>query len=191
MSSTSTPSPIPFLLLGLVTGSALLYVSYWVWPPAQRRNSSNSRNTRRAAGRRQNSSNSTGNNRATTSSSSGGQGLRRSNATRRPGSHRQAPPPTGARPEDNRHYHSEATSSDDETYHGRGHGNDSDDGDTSDHEYSALVDEDGYERLRMDDMGDNKHDGLQLMNLLYAIAEDQAVKGIPYYEHCIVRCDRA
>ncbi|KAF9135910.1 hypothetical protein BGW39_010725 [Mortierella sp. 14UC] len=29
----------------------------------------------------------------------------------------------------------------------------------------------------MDEMGDNKHDGLQLMNLLYAIAEDQAVKG--------------
>jgi hypothetical protein len=29
----------------------------------------------------------------------------------------------------------------------------------------------------MDDFGDNKHDGLQLMNLLYAIAEDQAGKG--------------
>ncbi|KAK5816017.1 hypothetical protein F5H01DRAFT_308234 [Linnemannia elongata] len=177
MSSTSTPSPIPFLLLGLVTGGALLYVSYWVWPPAQRRNNTNSRNTRRTTGRRQNNSSSTSNSRATTSSSSGGQGLRRSNATRRPGPQRQAPPSTGARPEDNRHYHSEASSSDDETYRGRGHRNDSDDdGDTSDHEYSALVDEDGYERLRMDDMGDNKHDGLQLMNLLYAIAEDQAVK---------------
>ncbi|KAG0375607.1 hypothetical protein BGX24_008871 [Mortierella sp. AD032] len=117
MSSSGTPSPIPFLLLGLVTGGALLYVSYW---PA---------------------------------------------------------PSTGARPEDNRHYHSEGTSSDEETYRGRGHGNDTDDdGDTSDREYSALVDEDGYERLRMDEMGDNKHDGLQLMNLLYAIAEDQAVK---------------
>ncbi|KAF8943637.1 hypothetical protein BGZ47_005210 [Haplosporangium gracile] len=175
MSSTSTPSPIPFLLLGLVTGGALLYVSYWVWPPAQRRNNSSSRNSRRAAGRRQNNSNN--NTRSTTSSSSGGQGLRRSNATRRPAPQRQAPPPTGARPEDNRHYHSESTSSDEEIYHGRNHGNESDDdGDTSDHESSALVDEDGYERLRMDDMGDNKHDGLQLMNLLYAIAEDQAVK---------------
>ncbi|KAG0277517.1 hypothetical protein BGZ95_005809 [Linnemannia exigua] len=173
MSSTSTPSPIPFLLLGLVTGSALLYVSYWVWPPAQRRNNNNSRNGRRVAGRRQNNTN-----RGTTASSSGGQGLRRSNATRRAAPHRQPAQSTGARPEDNRHYHSEGTSSDEETYRGRGHGNDTDDdGDTSDHEYSALVDEDGYERLRMDEMGDNKHDGLQLMNLLYAIAEDQAVKG--------------
>ncbi|KAF9089337.1 hypothetical protein BGX23_006757 [Mortierella sp. AD031] len=172
MSSTSTPSPIPFLLLGLVTGGALLYVSYWVWPPAQRRNSSNSRNSRRTAGRRQNNTN-----RATTPSTSSG-GLRRSNATRRPASQRQPPPSTGARPEDNRHYHSDGSSSDDEAYRGRGHRNDSeDDGDTSDHEYSALVDEDGYERLRMDDIGDSKHDGLQLMNLLYAIAEDQAVKG--------------
>lgn len=38
------------------------------------------------------------------------------------------------------------------------------------------MDDDGYDRLGMDDFGDNKHDGLQLMNLLYAIAEDQAVK---------------
>ncbi|KAG0295639.1 hypothetical protein BGZ97_004772 [Linnemannia gamsii] len=175
MSSTSTPSPIPFLLLGLVTGGALLYVSYWVWPPAQRRNNNNSRNNRRAAGRRQNNSNNS--NRATATSSSGGQGLRRSNATRRPASQRQPPPPTGARPDDNRHYHSEASSSDEEVYRRRSHGHETDDdGDTSDHEYSALVDEDGYERLRMDDMGENKHDGLQLMNLLYAIAEDQAVK---------------
>ncbi|KAK3846262.1 MAG: hypothetical protein J3R72DRAFT_396138 [Linnemannia gamsii] len=169
MSSSGTPSPIPFLLLGLVTGGALLYVSYWVWPPAQRRNNNNSRNGRRIAGRRQSNTN-----RGTTTSSSGG--LRRSNATRR-APHRQPAPSTGARPEDNRHYHSEGTSSDEETYRGRGHGNDTDDGgDTSDREYSALVDEDGYERLRMDEMGDNKHDGLQLMNLLYAIAEDQAVK---------------
>lgn len=53
-------------------------------------------------------------------------------------------------------------------------GADSDEDDTSDHEYGTL-DEDGFEKLPMDDAG--KHDGLQLMNLLYAIAEDQAGKG--------------
>ncbi|KAG0359767.1 hypothetical protein BGZ54_009845 [Gamsiella multidivaricata] len=82
-----------------------------------------------------------------------------------------------SRRDDGRHYHSDGSTSDDEPSRGRGHGNDSDDGDTTDHEYAALVDEDGYERLRMDDFGDSKNDGLQLMNLLYAIAEDQAGKG--------------
>lgn len=53
-------------------------------------------------------------------------------------------------------------------------GADSDEDNTSDREYGTL-DEDGFEKLPMDDAG--KHDGLQLMNLLYAIAEDQAGKG--------------
>jgi hypothetical protein len=43
----------------------------------------------------------------------------------------------------------------------------------------------------MDDMGENKHDGLQLMNLLYAIAEDQAVKGIPYFWYIDMGCKGA
>ncbi|KAI7817368.1 hypothetical protein BC939DRAFT_332497 [Gamsiella multidivaricata] len=170
MTNPSTPSPIPFLLLGLVTGGALLYVSYWVWPPAQRRNPGPSRGSRRN-GRRQSSSN-----RNTGTSSGSGPGLRRSNATRRSNTHRQQQQTNTSRRDDGRHYHSDGSTSDDEPSRGRGHGNDSDDGDTTDHEYAALVDEDGYERLRMDDFGDSKNDGLQLMNLLYAIAEDQAGK---------------
>ncbi|KAF9972696.1 hypothetical protein BGZ73_004165 [Actinomortierella ambigua] len=35
-SSSASPHPIPFLLLGLATGGALLYVTYMFWPPAQR-----------------------------------------------------------------------------------------------------------------------------------------------------------
>ncbi|KAF9115766.1 hypothetical protein BGX27_006548 [Mortierella sp. AM989] len=172
MANTSTPSPIPFLLLGLVTGGALLYVSYWVWPPSQRRNSNSSRNGRRN-GRRQtaNSGRSTG------TSNTGQGGLRRSNATRRSATTRQQQQQQSSRRDDSRQYRSDGTSSDDEPPRGRGYNNDSEDGDTTDHEYPALVDEDGYERLRMDDFGDSKHDGLQLMNLLYAIAEDQAGKG--------------
>ncbi|KAG0322576.1 hypothetical protein BGZ99_003232 [Dissophora globulifera] len=168
----STPSPIPFLLLGLVTGGALLYVSYWVWPPAQRRNSDNSRASRRS-GRRQASSG-----RSTGATGSGQAGLRRSNATRRSSTTRQTQPQQqqhASRRDDSRSYQSDGSSSDEEPSRRRGH--DSEDGDTTDHEYAALVDEDGYERLRMDDFGDSKHDGLQLMNLLYAIAEDQAGKG--------------
>lgn len=167
MTNASTPSPLPFILLGLVTGGALLYVTYWVWPQSQRRNPSN-RSSRRP-GRRQNTSNRSAGN-------SSGQGLRRSNATRRANTSRQQQTST-SRQDDNRHRHSDGSSSDDEPTRRRRYGFDSDDGDTSDHDYTALVDEDGYERLRMDDFGDNKHDGLQLMNLLYAIAEDQAGKG--------------
>ncbi|KAG0030924.1 hypothetical protein BGZ81_002064 [Podila clonocystis] len=170
--STTSPSPIPFLILGLVTGGALLYVSYWVWPPSQRRNTTNIRNNRGpnhrqgATTRRTTTSNNNG-----SSSSTGG--LRRSNATRRP---RQ---PVAARRDDSRHYRSDGSSSDDGETSGyttsrAGMGGDSDDDDTSDHEYGTL-DEDGFEKLPMDDSG--KQDGLQLMNLLYAIAEDQAGKG--------------
>ncbi|KAI1309332.1 hypothetical protein EDD11_004115 [Mortierella claussenii] len=183
MTTTSTPSPIPFLLLGLVTGGALLYVSYWVWPPAQRRNSSSSRNGRRGAtGRRQTTSNrntgssNTDGHASGGSGGRGGQGLRRSNATRRSSTHRQQQEQhQGSRRDSSRQYQSEGSSSDDERLpRGRGYPIDSDDADTTDHEYAALVDEDGY--VRMDDFGDSKHEGLQLMNLLYAIAEDQASK---------------
>ncbi|KAF8929470.1 hypothetical protein BGZ58_008925 [Dissophora ornata] len=185
MTHSSTPSPIPFLLLGLVTGGALLYVSYWVWPPAQRRNSGGSRNGRRS-GRRQTTSN-----RNAGSPVSGQGSLRRSNATRRSNTHRQQQQQQThhhqhqhqhqqtnlSRRDDSRQYRSDGSSSDEEPPRGRGNNNGSEEGDATDHEYATLVDEDGYERLRMDDFGDNKHDGLQLMNLLYAIAEDQAGKG--------------
>ncbi|KAF8970037.1 hypothetical protein BGZ46_010572 [Entomortierella lignicola] len=174
MTKQSTPSPLPFLLLGLVTGGALLYVSYWVWPPSQRRNSSNSRTTRRNA-RRQTAN--SGRNTTTSTNTAQGGGLRRSNATRRSNNRQQNRQQQQSRRDDSRHYRSDGTSSDDEPPRGRAYNNDSDDGDTSDHEYVSLIDEDGYERLRMDDFGDSKHDGLQLMNLLYAIAEDQAGKG--------------
>ncbi|KAI8599464.1 hypothetical protein EDD21DRAFT_339774 [Dissophora ornata] len=184
MTHSSTPSPIPFLLLGLVTGGALLYVSYWVWPPAQRRNSGGSRNGRRS-GRRQTTSN-----RNAGSPVSGQGSLRRSNATRRSNTHRQQQQQQThhhqhqhqhqqtnlSRRDDSRQYRSDGSSSDEEPPRGRGNNNGSEEGDATDHEYATLVDEDGYERLRMDDFGDNKHDGLQLMNLLYAIAEDQAGK---------------
>ncbi|KAF9350851.1 hypothetical protein BGX26_011018 [Mortierella sp. AD094] len=36
--------------------------------------------------------------------------------------------------------------------------------------------EDGYERLGIGDFGESKHDELQLMDLLYTIAEDRAGK---------------
>lgn len=178
MTTHTTPSPLPFLLLGLVTGGALLYVSYWVWPPSQRRNDSSaeSRRQRRHA-RRQALAN------ADASGSGSGQAtsLRRSNATRRSSRRRpqQSQQPTAARRDDNRHYTSGASSSEDEDDpHERSFRNDSDEeGETTDHEYSALVDEDGYEKLQIEDLGDNKQEGLQLMNLLYAIAEDQAGKG--------------
>ncbi|KAF8986653.1 hypothetical protein BGZ52_008278 [Haplosporangium bisporale] len=171
--STTSPNPIPFLILGLVTGGALLYVSYWVWPPSQRRNSNgNNIRNNRGPSRRQGSTNrrttttSTNNN-----SSSSSSGLRRSNATRR------SRQPVAARREDSRHYRSDGSSSDDGETSGytsrAGMGADSDEDDASDHEYGTL-DEDGFEKLPMDDAG--KHDGLQLMNLLYAIAEDQAGK---------------
>ncbi|KAG0031539.1 hypothetical protein BGZ82_006946 [Podila clonocystis] len=169
--STTSPSPIPFLILGLVTGGALLYVSYWVWPPSQRRNTTNTRNNR-GPNRRQG----TTTRRTTTShnngSSSSTGGLRRSNATRR------SRQPVAARRDDSRHYRSDGSSSDDGETSGyttsrAGMGGETDDDDTSDHEYGTL-DEDGFEKLPMDDSG--KQDGLQLMNLLYAIAEDQAGK---------------
>ncbi|KAG0342309.1 hypothetical protein BG000_005592 [Podila horticola] len=171
--STTSPSPIPFLILGLVTGGALLYVSYWVWPPSQRRNTSNNLRNNRGPNRRQGATTrqtTTSNNNGSSSSTGG---LRRSNATRR------SRQPVAARREDSRHYRSDGSSSDDGETYGyttsrAGTGGDSDDDDTSDHEYGTL-DEDGYEKLPMDDSG--KHDGLQLMNLLYAIAEDQAGKG--------------
>ncbi|GJJ73920.1 hypothetical protein EMPS_06278 [Entomortierella parvispora] len=179
MTTQTTPSPLPFLLLGLVTGGALLYVSYWVWPPGQRRNdnSAESRRLRRQA-RRQALANAD----ASGSGSGSGQAtsLRRSNATRRSSRRRpqQSQQPTAARRDDNRHYTSGASSSDDEDDpHERSFRNDSDEeGETTDHEYAAIVDEDGYEKLQIEDLGDNKHEGLQLMNLLYAIAEDQAGK---------------
>ncbi|KAF9205366.1 hypothetical protein BGZ49_004129 [Haplosporangium sp. Z 27] len=173
MTKQSTPSPLPFLLLGLVTGGALLYVSYWVWPPSQRRNSNNSTTTRRNA-RRQTAN--SGRNTTTSTNTAQGGGLRRSNATRRSNNRQQNRQQQQSRRDDSRHYRSDGTSSDDEPLRGRAYNNNSDDGDTSDHEYVSLIDEDGYERLRMDDFGDSKHDGLQLMNLLYAIAEDQAGK---------------
>ncbi|KAF9186651.1 hypothetical protein BGZ51_001839 [Haplosporangium sp. Z 767] len=174
MASQSTPSPIPFLLLGLVTGGALLYVSYWVWPSSQRRNSSTSRINRTIVGRRQTAAGSR--NAGSSTSSGSGTSLRRRNATHRANTHRrQSQLTSGTRRE---HDHSDGSTSSEDTSRGRRYNHDTeDDGNTTDHEYSALVDEDGYERLRMDDFGDNKHDGLQLMNLLYAIAEDQAAKG--------------
>lgn len=171
--STTSPSPIPFLILGLVTGGALLYVSYWVWPPSQRGNTSNNLRNNRRPNRRQG----TTTRRTTTSNNNGSSsstgGLRRSNATRR------SRQPVAARRDDSRHYRSDGSSSDDGETSGyttsrAGIGGDSDDDDTSDREYGTL-DEDGYEKLPMD--GSGKHDGLQLMNLLYAIAEDQAGKG--------------
>ncbi|KAG0057379.1 hypothetical protein BGZ83_010838 [Gryganskiella cystojenkinii] len=173
--STTNPSPLPFLLLGLVTGGALLYVSYWVWPPGQRRSSDSSENRRqRRQARRQQQLQSTSN------SSGSGQGttLRRSNATRRSSRRRQQQQPTAARRDDNRHYTSDGSSSEEEEALGGRFRNDTDeDGETTDYEYASLVDEEGYEKLQMEDLGDSNHDGLQLMNLLYAIAEDQAVKG--------------
>ncbi|KAF9896050.1 hypothetical protein BX616_008240, partial [Lobosporangium transversale] len=185
MSTSSRPSPIPFLLLGFITGGALLYVSYWVWPAAQRRNSNNSRGSggnsnssssssnRRAGGHRQGSSN-------RNRDSGAAHSLRRSNATRRSNSHRhqQQQQQQQQQQSSRRDDHGEGTSSDEEP-HGlreRAFSHDTETEETTDHEYSVLVDEDGYERLRMDDFGDSKHDGLQLMNLLYAIAEDQASK---------------
>ncbi|KAG0267511.1 hypothetical protein BG011_004545 [Mortierella polycephala] len=173
MTGQCTPSPIPFLLLGLVTGGALLYVSYWVWPSSQRRSSSTSRINRTIVGRRQATAGSR--NAGSSTSSGSGTSLRRRNATHRGHTHRrQSQQTSGARRE---HDNSDGSTSSEETSRGRRYSHDTDDdGDTTDHEYSALVDEDGYERLRMDDFGDNKHDGLQLMNLLYAIAEDQAAK---------------
>ncbi|KAF9326887.1 hypothetical protein BG006_009737 [Podila minutissima] len=171
--STTSPSPIPFLILGLVTGGALLYVSYWVWPPSQRRNTSNNLRNNRGPNRRQGTTirrTATSNNNGSSSSTGG---LRRSNATRR------SRQPVAARRDDSRHYRSDGSSSDDGETSGyttsrTGMGGDSDDNDASDREYGTL-DEDGYEKLPMD--GSGKHDGLQLMNLLYAIAEDQAGKG--------------
>ncbi|KAG0324240.1 hypothetical protein BG004_003515, partial [Podila humilis] len=185
--STTSPSPVPFLILGLVTGGALLYVSYWVWPPSQRRNnsnnsrnsSSNSSGTRhnRGPSRRVGSSSTAASRRTaadSTASSTGG-GIRRSNATRR------ARQPLAARREDSRHYRSDGSSSDEGEISGYtsragldAYSDLEDDDDTSGQEYGTL-DEDGYEKLSMDD-GAGKHDGLQLMNLLYAIAEDQAGK---------------
>ncbi|KAF9941874.1 hypothetical protein BGZ67_003704 [Mortierella alpina] len=185
MASTSSPSPIPFLLLGLITGGILLYVSYWDRPPGQRRNSGNSRNSSRRSTRnsRVSSNQRAGNSttRTTTASDSGTtSSLRRSNATRRPSSVRQQPQHHHHRNRRSRsHDQSDLSSSDEEVSRGRGgfrHPTD-EDTDISDHEYSALVDEEGYERIQMDDTGDRKHEGLQLMNLLYAIAEDQAGKG--------------
>ncbi|KAF9429779.1 hypothetical protein BGZ94_009547 [Podila epigama] len=190
--STSSPSPIPFLILGLVTGGALLYVSYWVWPPSQRRNSTNSNTsnlrtrTSRGPNRRNTASTSTT---ATTTatrntnrrsnnnggSNSSATGLRRSNATRR------SRQPLATRREDSRHRRSDDSSSDEGETSGYttasrlGAGADSDEEDVTDHEYGTM-DEDGYEKLPLEDSA-GKHDGLQLMNLLYAIAEDQASKG--------------
>ncbi|KAF9958362.1 hypothetical protein BGZ70_009221 [Mortierella alpina] len=185
MASTSSPSPIPFVLLGLITGGILLYVSYWDRPPGQRRNSGNLRNSSRRSTRNnrissgQRANNST--TRTTTASDSGTtSGLRRSNATRRTSNARQQPQHHHHRNHRSRsHDQSELSSSDEEVPRGRGgfrHHTD-EDTDISDHEYAALVDEEGYERIQMDDTGDRKHEGLQLMNLLYAIAEDQAGKG--------------
>ncbi|KAF9278175.1 hypothetical protein BGZ68_008750 [Mortierella alpina] len=185
MASTSSPSPIPFVLLGLITGGILLYVSYWDRPQSQRRNSGNLRNSSRRSARNnrissgQRAANST--TRTTTASDSGTtSGLRRSNATRRTSSARQQPQQHHHRnPRSRSHDHSELSSTDEEVSRGRRglrHHPD-EDTDTSDHEYAALVDEEGYERIQMDDTGDRKQEGLQLMNLLYAIAEDQAGKG--------------
>ncbi|KAF9958171.1 hypothetical protein BGZ72_000778 [Mortierella alpina] len=185
MASTTSPSPIPFLLLGLITGGILLYVSYWDRPPGQRRNSGNlrnssrrsARNTRLSSGQRAARSTTRA---ATTSDSGTTPGLRRSNATRRTSSVRQQPQHHNHRNQRSRsHDQSVHSSSDDEYPRGRAgfrHHTD-EDTDTSDHEYAPLVDEEGYERIQMDDTGDRKHEGLQLMNLLYAIAEDQAGKG--------------
>ncbi|CAO3563642.1 unnamed protein product [Mortierella alpina] len=184
MASTSSPSPIPFVLLGLITGGILLYVSYWDRPSSQRRNSGNLRNSSRRSARNnrissgQRANNSTA--RTTTASDSGTtSGLRRSNATRRTSNARQQPQQHHHRNHRSRsHDQSELSTSDEEVSRGRGgfrHYTD-EDTDISDHEYAALVDEEGYERIQMDDAGDKKHEGLQLMNLLYAIAEDQAGK---------------
>ncbi|KAF9581823.1 hypothetical protein BGW38_001032 [Lunasporangiospora selenospora] len=56
---------------------------------------------------------------------------------------------------------------------GRGYGYESED-DEDAFLYNTF-DDDAYEKFLMDEFTD-KHEGLQLMNLLYAIAEDQAVK---------------
>ncbi|KAF9573771.1 hypothetical protein EC968_008050 [Mortierella alpina] len=185
MASTSSPSPIPFVLLGLITGGILLYISYWDRPPGQRRNSGNlrnsprrsTRNSRISSGQRAASNNA----RTTTASDSGTtSGLRRSNATRRASNVRQQPQHHHHRNRQSRsHDQSEFSSSDEEVSRGRAgfrHYTD-EETDFSDHEYAALIDEEGYERIQMDDTEDRKHEGLQLMNLLYAIAEDQAGKG--------------